>query len=79
MAEYLYDPDYYAKIRKYEFVSSSRSHVCIGKSGGSYNYRHIDDVYPRDKKFIPVRNHLGGIDYLANPNYHPKSSKDRPV
>lgn len=66
----LEDPDRYAELRQYRFVSSSDKLVCTGKApGGSYNYAHIDDVYPRDTPHIPVRNDFGGIDFLPNPNY----------
>ncbi len=66
------DPDFYAEIRKFRFVSSSHTYVCIGQTGGSYNYAHIDDVYPRDKPYIPVRGLNGSIDYVENPNYKGK-------
>ncbi|MEK6968178.1 MAG: hypothetical protein AABX51_06110 [Nanoarchaeota archaeon] len=71
------DPDYYAEIRTYQFVSSSKKWVCTGQTNGSYNYAHIDDVYPRDKPWIPVRGPHGTIDYVANPNFRLKTLDDK--
>ena len=69
----LEDPDRYAELRQYRFVSSSDKLVCTGKAPeGSYNYSHIDDVYPRDNPNIPVKNEFGSIDFLPNPNYKPR-------
>lgn len=65
-------PREYAHIKRYEHVSSSKRLVCTGESHGSYNYSHIDEVYPKDKPFIPVENRWGGTDYIANPNFRPE-------
>jgi len=66
------DPDYYAELLRYEFVSSDDKLICTGQTNGSYNYALRDSVLPPDKKFIPVRNRFGGIDYVLNINYKKK-------
>jgi hypothetical protein len=64
--------DEYARLRRYEYVAAPGSPlVCVGESFGSYNFQLKDEVYPRDKPFIPVANPWGSIDYLPNPNHQP--------
>ena len=66
------DPRLNTYRKRFEHVSTSKNIVCTGESFGSYNFAHIDEVYPRDRTLIPIENDFGGIDYLPNPNYHPE-------
>ncbi len=67
------ESDEYARLENFKYVASPGSRlVCVGEINGSYNYAFRDEVYPPSKRFIPVTNRFGGIDYLDNPNYRPE-------